>query len=35
MEFPGQRDVGDEGTKATQEFGILDAANRRADAFVR
>jgi hypothetical protein len=35
MQFPGQRDVGDEGAKATQEFRVLDAANRCADAFMR
>src|SRR5271169_1601563 len=35
MKLSGQRDVGDEAAQATQELRVLDAANRRADAFMR
>jgi hypothetical protein len=35
MQLSGKRDVGDEAAQATQEFRVLDAANRRADAFIR
>jgi hypothetical protein len=35
MKFAGQRDVGDERAKPAEKFCILDAANRRADPFMR
>jgi len=34
VELSRQCNVGNEGARATQEFFVFDAANRRADAFV-
>jgi hypothetical protein len=35
MQFSDERHVGNEAALATQEFRVLDAANRRADALIR